>query len=127
LSKLININKENLTSDKVYKNHNLIEDLKNKIYDITSYNSKFYYNKCIITMSLLYKDINELYFPLKLDWRGRIYIKGGVLNIQGGELSRSLLLFSKSYTLDESGLEALKVYCANSFGMNKISKVERMG
>lgn len=51
-----------------------------------------------------------------MDWRGRIYVKGSSLNIQGGELARSLLLFSNGKVLDSDGLESLKKYCANSFG-----------
>ncbi|ORY88691.1 hypothetical protein BCR41DRAFT_343728 [Lobosporangium transversale] len=117
------INNKNNSKKKLHSN---INDFKNIIYNITSHNSKFLYNKSILTMAILYKDIKEFYFPLKLDWRGRIYIKGGVLNIQGGELSRSLLTFSKSVKLDDLGLEALKIYCANSFGKDKMSKLHRL-
>lgn len=121
LNKCINIQKNSKSTS-----YEQINSLKNLIHEIISHNSVFLYNKSILTMAILFKDIKQIYFPLKLDWRGRIYIKGGVLNIQGGELSRSLLMFSKSVKLNDTGLESLKIYCANAFGQDKISKIDRL-
>jgi DNA-directed RNA polymerase len=46
--------------------------------------------------------------------------------MQGGELARSLIQFSKGEILNDSGLRALKIYTANAFGLNKKSKIDRV-
>ncbi|KAI9498534.1 hypothetical protein BDB00DRAFT_730356, partial [Zychaea mexicana] len=58
--------------------------------------------------------------------RGRVYCQGGELNSQGSELARSLLLFKKGNVLSENGLNSLKVYGANAFGLNKLSITKRL-
>jgi len=51
-----------------------------------------------------FKDINNMYFPMDLDFRGRIYPIPPHFNHMGADLSRSLLIFSKKKPLGKTGL-----------------------
>jgi DNA-directed RNA polymerase, mitochondrial len=75
----------------------------------------------------LYKD-QEFYLPVFVDFRGRIYPLSNYLNYQGGDLTRSLLLFGTEYgeVLNESGIECLKIYLANLAGYDKLSWNSRL-
>jgi hypothetical protein len=114
-----------------HKNSNLLSKFYNnddlvKFLEILRYNSKYLYDTSIISIANLLKNVSEFYFPVYLDWRGRLYPHGGPLNFQGGELARSLLLFKNGQILNEEGLKALKIYGANAFGLDKKSKIERL-
>nr|AAD31445.1 RNA polymerase [Neurospora intermedia] len=104
-----------------------MKDRKNpKISEITTHNSKFLYHSSIISIAKLMKDVKEFYMTVFIDWRGRFYTSSCALNIQGGELARSLLLFKEGQKLNDIGLKALKIYTANAFGLDKRSKEERL-
>lgn len=97
-----------------------------KITEITSHNSKYLYESTLINIAKLMSKVEGFYLTIFIDWRGRFYSSNCSLNIQGGELARSLLLFNKGEVLTPLGLKALKVYTANSFGLDKWSKVKRV-
>jgi DNA-directed RNA polymerase len=72
----------------------------------------------------LYKDISKFYFPIRLDFRGRLYCTTDFLKYQGTELAKSLLLFyegEKVYISDIKSIKFLKIFGANNFG-NKLNK-----
>lgn len=107
--------------------------------EIENNNSLFYLSKNIIGLAKLLSNVSEFYFPLSLDWRGRIYCLSNYLTTQGNELSKSLILFSNGTPLTRShltdddetqyvdnGLRYLKVYGANLYGLDKHSIVDRI-
>ena len=94
--------------------------------EITIHNSKFLLHRTIISIAKLMREVKEFYVTVFIDWRGRFYTSTSALNIQGGELARSLLLFKEGQKLNEIGLKALKIYTANAFGLDKKSKEERL-
>lgn len=59
-----------------------------------SSNSKYNLYNNIITIATLYK---ELYLPVFVDFRGRVYPLSNYINYQAGDLGRSLLLFADNY------------------------------
>jgi DNA-directed RNA polymerase len=78
----------------------------------------------ILGIALLYRDIPSIYFPVRIDNRGRIYCETDFLNYQSTGLAKSLLLFSspeKVCKSDQISINYLKIYGANCFG-NKIDK-----
>lgn len=66
------------------------------------------------------------YFPHNMDFRGRAYPVPPHLNHIGDDLSRSLLKFSETKPLGESGLRWLKIHLSNLFGFDKASFTERV-
>lgn len=109
--------------------------LRKKYGDISlihKHNSQYYSDKSIITSALLFsswcdssKD-NSIYFNYFIDWRGRLYTDTSYLSFQGGNLARSLLLFKRGQLITEKGLEHLKIYTANCFGLDKLSYNQRL-
>lgn len=63
-----------------------------------------------------------IYIPLQSDWRGRIYTSSFFASYQGGDLAVSLLEFLKGEPLTDNGLYYLKIYGANIYNENNISK-----
>ena len=75
----------------------------------------------ILELAFIYKDMNSIYFPLRLDNRGRVYCESHYLNYQGSDLAKSLLSFAiPGFILrdDNNAIECLKLYGANCFGNN---------
>ena len=70
------------------------------------------------------KDV--IYFPHKLDFRGRIYPICTVLSPQGDDMSKGLLQFAEAKPLGESGVKFLKIHIANVFGQDKKSFDDRI-
>lgn len=71
---------------------------------------------------MLYSNVDKFYLNNFIDWRGRIYSSNCILNMQGSDLARSLLMFAHGEELNDIGLYALKIYTANAFGLNRKSK-----
>lgn len=65
-----------------------------------------------MNIALFYRNFSEIYFPIRIDQRGRIYCTSHYFN----ELSKSLLLFAVPGTIkinDMSSIKYLKAYGAN--------------
>ena len=63
--------------------------------------------------------MRQIFIPVNIDNRGRIYCKVDYLNYQGTELAKGLLLFSAEEEVklsDSKAIMFLKIYGANCFG-----------
>eukprot|EP00760_Papus_ankaliazontas_P036149 PhM_4_TR8224/c0_g1_i1/m.5814/K10908/POLRMT, RPO41; DNA-directed RNA polymerase, mitochondrial len=69
---------------------------------------------------------SEIYFPHKLDFRGRMYPIVGRFNHTGSDPFRALIEFATPVPLGKEGLYWLKVHLANLMGMNKLTYDERV-
>ena len=70
-------------------------------------------------------DEAAIYFPHRLDFRGRVYAAGTTLQPQGPDEARALLEFATGKPLGERGVGWLGVHGANLFGNDKVSLEER--
>ncbi len=66
------------------------------------------------------------YFPQRLDFRGRVYPLPNYLNIQGEDMCRALLRFSKREPIGHDGIAQLQIHIANLFGQDKVRFPERL-
>jgi DNA-directed RNA polymerase len=117
------VNKHNLLilQPKIDLTKSLLELKKSKVSyrNYCSLKSQYDLQNHILNIALMYKNIPSIYFPVRLDSRGRIYCVTNYLNYQASELAKSLLLFSKSSRLslsDEIALEYFYNYGANCYG-----------
>jgi len=92
-----------------------------KVNEILRQNSLYNINLEVITSAILLRN-KSFYHPIFSDWRGRLYTNNTTLSFQGNELNRSLLYFKNGNILDKKGIESLKIYTANCFGLNKLSR-----
>jgi DNA-directed RNA polymerase len=68
-----------------------------------------------------------IYFPHQLDFRGRVYAVPQVLNPQGSDLAKGLLVFAEGAQIDTpEALDWFFIHGANSFGVDKVSMEERI-
>jgi DNA-directed RNA polymerase len=65
------------------------------------------------------KDINSIYFPQNLDFRGRVYPIPPHMNHMGSDISRGMLEFTEGVRLGKEGLKWLKIQFANVWGKDK--------
>lgn len=90
-----------------------------------SYNSKVILQESILDIAEFYRKFSRIYFPLKLDQRGRIYCSPSYLNYQSNVLSKALLIFAEPGIINKNNLDSIvyiKCYGANSFGTGGLSK-----
>ena len=66
-----------------------------------------------------------IYFPHRLDFRGRAYASSTSLNPQGSDDSRALLEFADGQPLGKRGIFWLAVHGANLWGNDKVSLEDR--
>lgn len=66
-----------------------------------------------------------IYFPHRLDFRGRAYASTTTLNPQGADNARALLEFSEGKELGDDGVFWLGVHGANLYGNDKVSLADR--
>lgn len=66
-------------------------------------------------------DEAAIYFPMQLDFRGRMYAVPANLNPQGNDCAKGLLTFAHAKKLGASGLRWLLIHAANMWGEDKIS------
>ena len=70
---------------------------------------------------------DTFYYPHQLDFRGRVYTVPHPLTIQGSDLCRGLLQFSKGLPIgNDEGLMWLAIHGANAFGYDKVSFGDRV-
>lgn len=72
------------------------------------------------------KKYDQIYFPIQLDFRGRMYCFNETLHYQGGDTARALLEFQRAVPLGEDGMYWLAIHGANKWGMDKRPFVERV-
>jgi len=68
----------------------------------------------------------QFHFVHALDWRGRAYPVSSMLNPQGDDLAKALLMFSEGKPLGENGATWLAVHGANCFGVDKVPFGDRV-
>ncbi len=73
-----------------------------------------------------YQDEDRIYFPLNMDYRGRIYSIPVFLNPQGDEKVKAMLEFADGITLTEEGADNVYFTLAGLFGEDKKSRLERI-
>lgn len=86
--------------------------------------SKYVHQEFILKIASLFKNYSSIYFPVKLDHRGRLFCIPPYFNYQSSDLAKSLILFSEGGILNKNNLDCivyLKCYGVNCFG-GEISK-----
>ncbi|XP_052284734.1 DNA-directed RNA polymerase, mitochondrial-like isoform X3 [Dreissena polymorpha] len=77
---------------------------------------------CLYKLSIAntYKD-NVMWFPMKMDFRGRVYPIPPHFNHQGQDFVRSLQMFARGKPLGPEGLSWVKLHLVNLTGLKKRS------
>lgn len=84
--------------------------------------TRFFLIAKTIHIARLLKEHDKLWFPMQLDFRGRMYYSTECLHPQGSDLARGLLTFGESKTLKtEQDFSWFFINGANKFGMDKES------
>lgn len=78
-----------------------------------------------IEAARMFVGYDKLYFPVHLDFRGRMYYLAKSLDPQGGDIEKSLLLLANGQTLTESGVREMLIDGANLWGLDKESYANR--
>jgi len=74
----------------------------------------------------IYKDFDAFYMPHTIDFRGRCYASGSVLNYQGMEHQRAVLQFAEAKPLaTQAALDWFLIHGANCWGVDKVSFEDR--
>jgi DNA-directed RNA polymerase len=71
-------------------------------------------------------DEEQIYFPMQMDFRGRIYTMPSEISPQGDDLAKALLRFADRKPLGETGAFWLAVHVANTYGVDKVTFEERV-
>ena len=119
-------NKHNLLMDpdepSIYEN--IENKSKHQRAKHSSYISKINLQETILGIAEFFKNFTAIYFPVRMDSRGRMYCSSTYLNYQSSELAKALLLFSIPGIINKSNLtdvKYLEYYGVNCFGKDKIS------
>lgn len=73
-----------------------------------------------------YRQYDRFYFVWFLDFRGRMYPRGGAMTPQGAEYCKALLEFKEGHPLGERGYHWLTIHLANCLGFDKLKYAERI-
>lgn len=71
----------------------------------------------VLAVAENYKSYEHIYFPLQLDFRGRVYPVPSYLHPQGSDLCKGLLTFGEGKALGERGHIWLAITGANAFAV----------
>lgn len=85
---------------------------------LASHNSKVVLQESILGIAEFYRKFSKIYFPLRIDQRGRIYCSN-YFNYQSNELSKALILFADAGVVHRNKMDSniyMKAYAANCFG-----------
>lgn len=80
----------------------------------------------IMYLGAKFKDERAIYFPMQLDFRGRMYAVPSYLNPQGCDAAKGLLQFAEGKPVDETAMRWLKIHGANTYGEDKCSMDDRV-
>jgi DNA-directed RNA polymerase len=70
-------------------------------------------------------EYNRIYFPHSIDWRGRMYPNPQDMHPQADDFGRSILKFAEGKRLGASGLRWLKYHLANTYGKDKLKRLDQ--
>jgi DNA-directed RNA polymerase len=75
----------------------------------------------LLSLAKKFKDEEAIYFPMQLDFRGRMYAVPSTLNPQGSDPAKALLTFTRGKALGSDGWRWLHIHIANMWGEDKVS------
>lgn len=76
--------------------------------------------------AILEVEKKEMYFPVTMDQRGRMYYRGGLITPQGEDFCKAAFQFAEFKQLGEHGLDAIAIHLANCIGYDKLSINDRL-
>lgn len=81
----------------------------------------------ILWLAEKFADEAAIYFPMQLDFRGRVYTTPTYLQPQGNDLAKGLLTFAEGQPLGtEAAVNELAITIANLFGEDKLPLMDRV-
>jgi len=112
------------------ENKELVSTYSKKCADIYTENREMASKRlalvCQIQIAEDYSKYKEIYFPWNLDFRGRMYPIPTTLNPQANDIGKGLLKFANGYQLTQTGRYWWKVGCANAWGEDKVTFIDRV-
>lgn len=117
-----------MSKDIIDNYENIVNKTTYIINKIKGLKSEYLLQENILKIAALYQN-RKIYFPVRIDQRGRLYCEPHYFNYQGVELAKALLLFANPGIIrrnDEQAIEYLKIYGANCFGLDKSSHKKRI-
>ena len=77
-----------------------------------------------IARATCFINLEQFFYDVETDYRGRVYYSEAFLNYQGSDLAKSLLEFSEGTTMTVAGYEWLLIHIANCW--NKVLNIKEL-